>query len=221
MTALDADVRLRVYRAFADGGHPPTPGELAHATGMPLEEIGASLRRLAAGRALILGPNADRVAVAPPFSAVPTPFWVETAKGAWWGNCAWESLGVAALLETDATIRTSSGAAGAPMEVRVKRGRVEPGDLVVHVAMPAARWWDDVGYTCATILYFRDAREIGAWCASHGVARGETMTAEQCWRLAQRWFGGRFDPAWRRLTPEAAQSSLREVGLTGPFWNLR
>src|SRR5262245_53145586 len=139
MSALDSDVRLRVYRAVVDGGHPPTPAELARATSMPMEEIVASLRRLAAGRALILGPNADRVAVAPPFSAVRTRCWVETARGAWWGNCAWESLGIAALLEADATIRTSSGAAGGAMEVRVKRGRVEPGDVVVHVALPAAR----------------------------------------------------------------------------------
>ncbi|HKD99691.1 MAG TPA: organomercurial lyase [Planctomycetota bacterium] len=222
MTAsLDSDVRLRVYRHVVEKGHPPSVAELARATGIAETDVVASLRRLAAGRALILGPNADRIAVAPPFSAVPTPFWVETSKGSWWGNCAWESLGIAATLEIDARIRTASGAAAAPLEVVVRGGRVEPKDVVVHIVVPAARWWDDVGFTCSTILFFRGAGEVDAWCAAHGVPRGELLTAEQAWHLAKRWFGGRLDRDWRRLTPAEAKTSLREIGRTGPFWELR
>jgi len=78
---------------------------------------------------------------------VPAPFWVETPKGSWWGNCAWEALGIAALLECDASIRTTSGACGDALDVRVRDGVVEPSSVRMHVAVPAARWWDDVAFT--------------------------------------------------------------------------
>ena len=217
---LDRDVRLKVYEQLRDHGYPPSAAELAATLDVAVDDVLASFARLAEGRALILGATGDRVQVAPPFSAVPTPFWVETPRGAWWGNCAWESLGIPALLETDAVIRTTSGATGEDLEVRVVDGRLATDDVLVHVAVPARRWWEDVRFTCGTLLFFRAEGEVDAWCQARGIRRGGTAPAAAFWELAKVWFTGRFDPGWRRLTPAEARRSFEGVGLRGPFWEL-
>jgi hypothetical protein len=40
-------------------------------------------------------------------------------------------------------------------------------------------------------------------------------------RLARASYGGKLSPAWRRHTLEETEALLADVGLTGPFWNLR
>lgn len=86
--------------------------------------------------------------------------------------------------------------------------------------MPAARWWDDVRYTCGNILLFRSAEEVPAWPERHGVPTGAILTLRQAWRLAGDWFTGQLDPGWRRLTAEEARASFQAAGLTGEFWRL-
>ena len=218
--SVDRDVRLKVYEQFRDHGYPPSAAELAATLDVTVDDVLASFARLAEGRALILGKNGDRVHVAPPFSAVPTPFWVETPRGGFWGNCAWESLGIAALLETDAVIHTTSGATGERLEIVVHNGEAQPSNAPVHIAVPAKHWWDDVQFTCATLLFFHSEGEVDAWCQSRGIPRGEVITVGQCWQLAHGWFTHRFDPDWRRLTPEEVRQSFEEAGLTGEFWKL-
>ena len=217
---LDRLVRVTVYERFLEHGYPPSAYELASTFDREKDDVMASFARLSESRALILNRPGDRVIVAPPFSAVPTPFWVKTPRGAWWGNCAWEALGIAALLETDARIRTTSGATGEPLLVVVDSGRVGPENVLVHFTMPVHRWWEDVRFTCATLLFFRSRGEIDAWSQDHGLPRGEEITLSQCWTLARTWFMGRFDPDWKRLTPEEAKKSFEEVGLQGDFWKL-
>lgn len=47
------------------------------------------------------------------------------------------------------------------------------------------------------------------------------MTPEQCWQLAHGWYKDKTRPDWKRHSLEETESLLAEVGLTGPFWNLR
>ncbi len=87
--------------------------------------------------------------MANPLSAVPTPFVVETQADtgprSWYGNCIWDALGVIAMLQHDGRVLTSCGCCGESMAVTVRNSQVEskpPG--VVHFAIPARRWWDDI-----------------------------------------------------------------------------
>jgi hypothetical protein len=61
---------------------------------------------------------------------------------------------------------------------------------------------------------------VDAWCADRGVGRGATMTIPQAWNLAQKWYGTRLEPDFRRPTREEAQAIFESVGLTGGFWRL-
>ena len=59
------------------------------------------------------------------------------------------------------------------------------------------------------------------WCGRAGLARGETISLDQCWRLAKAWYADRLEPGWRRKTPEEAQAVFAEIGLMSDFWRLR
>ena len=52
------------------------------------------------------------------------------------------------------------------------------------------------------------------------MARGATLTVEQCWRLSQLWYPGRLAPNWHRRDAAEKQALFAEVGLTEPFWLL-
>jgi hypothetical protein len=146
--ALDRDVRLYIYRRFLDAGSPPGVTETAEAVGVSQEEAEASFRRLAEGRAIVLEPGKLDVWMAPPLSARPTGFRVEVAgRGRWWGTCAWDAPGIAAMLDADAVIFTSCPDCEEPLTLGVERGRLGPPEPVAHFAVPAKNWWDDIGFT--------------------------------------------------------------------------
>jgi hypothetical protein len=71
------------------------------------------------------------------------------------------------------------------------------------------------------MLIFRSEEHIDRWCRARSLGRGGTLEPEQGWKLALGWYKNKLDPAWRRHTPDEAESLLAQVGLTGPFWSLR
>ena len=146
MSDLDVRVRLHIYETLLDRGAAPTVAESAAALGVGDEDARGALRRLAAGRAIVLRPGTDDVLMAPPLSAVPTRFRVEAAGRSHWANCIWDALGVAAMLESDARIEARCGDCDETLELRVEDGRVH-GDGVVHFGLPARRWWEDIVFT--------------------------------------------------------------------------
>ena len=144
---LDRRVRLAVYRHFVERGGAPTPAELSGAVGEGPDRIAESLERLAEAHVLVLHPDTRRVWMAMPFSGIPTAFRVRTARGEWWANCAWDALGISAMLETPAEVITTCGDCGDPPPVRTTGRGLAVGAGVVHFAVPASEWWADIGFT--------------------------------------------------------------------------
>lgn len=143
----DTDVRLHVLERFLADGRPPSVAETAVALGAAEEDVAAAYRRLEDAHVLVLAPGSLDVWMANPLSAVPTPFPVETARGVFYGNCVWDALGIPALLRSDGTVAAACGDCGDPMPLRVRGGTLEPAEGVAHFAVPAARWWDNIGHT--------------------------------------------------------------------------
>lgn len=86
--------------------------------------------------------------MAMPFSAVPTEFRVPVGDRAVWANCAWDAFGVAAALDADVSFVTRCPESNAPLRAGVRHGRAfADAGAVAHIAVPAAHWWDDIGYT--------------------------------------------------------------------------
>lgn len=144
---LDGQVRLSVYRHFVRRGLAPSVSDLGDELGASPAVIAASLGRLAEAHVLVLDPATHELWMAMPFSAVPTGFRVRTPGGEWWANCAWDALGISAMLQAPAAISTSCADCGDPPPIRTTGLALSAGSGVVHFAVPAAFWWDDIGFT--------------------------------------------------------------------------
>ena len=148
MDALDLDVRRHVYFAIVVNGRPPTVDETARAFELQQREVEESYRRLHETHALVLRPDSAEVWIANPFCFAPTPHRVTAGGRVWTGTCAWDALGIPAALHTDGEIDSECACCGEPVGLRVENGElVEGADLLVHILVPARRWWDDVGFT--------------------------------------------------------------------------
>ena len=119
---------------------------MGEALGLSEEESAESFRRLADSHVIVLRPETLEVWMANPFSAVETPYRVETSQGSYYGNCAWDALGVVAMLGTDGVVATSCADCGERLELRVVDGELEA-EGVAHFLVPASHWWDDIGHT--------------------------------------------------------------------------
>jgi hypothetical protein len=147
VTDVDGRVRLAILERFAETGDAPVAAEVATAIGETEGAVAEAYSRLADAHLLVLRPGTREIWMAHPFSAVPTGFHVETERGSSYANCVWDALGIPAMLDTDARIETTCSDCGEPLELRVRDGDLEPLDWVAHFAVPAARWWDDIGHT--------------------------------------------------------------------------
>jgi alkylmercury lyase-like protein len=144
---LDTLLRHQIYSHTTRRGKPPTIPELSAATGEAFDRVRDSLARLAAGRIVVLQRESEEILMAPPFSAVPTPFLVETSRHTSYANCAWDAIGVSIMLRAPARIVSSCGCCGRSLTLDVLADRAPTASDVVHFAVPAARWWQDLVYT--------------------------------------------------------------------------
>jgi hypothetical protein len=129
VTDRDLALRRTIFAAFAATGEPPR-----------VEDV-ETLRSLAEQHVVVLGED-DRIVMAHPFAAHDRGARVETGGRAWRGSCAWDAFGiVAALGLAEALVTDASG-----VQIRFRDGRPID-DAVFHVAVPAAQWWADIGFT--------------------------------------------------------------------------
>jgi hypothetical protein len=120
MDDRDLALRRRLFEAFAAGEPPPQ----------------ADYSSLAAQHLVALDEHGE-VLMAHPFANHRDGARVDAAGGTWWGNCAWDAFGIVAALGLEDWTITAQGIT------------LRPGDddAVFHVLVPAAHWWDDIGFT--------------------------------------------------------------------------
>ncbi len=130
MTEAQLALRAEIFRSFAATGAPP---ELPDSP---------ELRALAERHVVVLDGD-GRIVMAHPFAAHTGGARVDAGGRTWWGNCAWDGFGIVhALALPEATV-TAQG-----VVVRMSGGVPdEAGGAVFEVAVPAARWWDDIAHT--------------------------------------------------------------------------
>lgn len=214
-------LHLQVLRHLIDDGFVPDRRALAQEAGLTEDEMAAALRNLADYHGVVLHPHTPEVWVIHPFSTAPTNFLVKNAHGEWWSNCAWCAFGAAAVLGGDVSIRTALGAVGKQVELHIQGGKLlEPG-YVVHFPVPMTKAWDNVIYTCSMMQLFENDAQVDAWCAQHGIAKGDVQPAEKVWQLSKIWYGKHLDPNWKKWTSSEAAQIFKQLGLKGPIWEVK
>jgi hypothetical protein len=139
-------VRRAIYDTIVSSGRAPTPGELATSFGADEEAVANSYRMLADAHVIVLRPGTVEIAWAPPFSAVHTSFQATVGSRSWHAPCAWDAFGIPAALKQDAIVDARCAWSGDRIACGVEHG-VAYGEGVIHLLVPAARFWDDIAYT--------------------------------------------------------------------------
>jgi hypothetical protein len=143
---FDSQLRLVVYRHTIRTGRVPLVSEMARAFSCPVPKVRSALARLSESHAFMLQENGELWRVAP-FSAISTAFPVRIKKCSWWGNCIWDALGIPAMLKNDAKIDAACACCNYEMKLEVKRGKLLQNDGIIHIAVPARDWYEDVVFT--------------------------------------------------------------------------
>ena len=216
----NAQLHYSIIRTIIDNGHAPTTQDLMLEFDANEHEVVEALYALERYHGVVLHPNEPKVWVIHPFSLAPTNFYVVSKAGSWWGNCAWCSLGVAALLNEDVTIKTSIGAEGKPLEVTIINGEIQEKDYYVHFPIPMKHAWNNVMYTCSTMLVFENETQIDRWCQRHSIPRGDIQPIENIWNFSKVWYGNHLDPNWTKWTMDEAKAMFKAYHLTGEIWAL-
>ena len=146
-SSVDQRVRLTVYRHIVDTGTAPPTANLVDILGVSWEEINSSLHRLNSNHALVLHPDTNKIWMAHPFSALPTPYPVKTKEITYYANCAWDALGIPALLQVDSITETACVDCQESLTIGISGDKLIGSDYVIHFSVPPRHFYDDVGFT--------------------------------------------------------------------------
>ena len=217
----DARVRAAINALFVERGGPPEADELMTRTALPRDEVFDALRRLDAAGSITLRPGTLDVWTAPPFSATPTIHHVTINEKKFWAGCAWCALGVC-VVAGPGRIHSLYGGEDTPFDLDVDDHGPRPlGETCVHFAVPAARWGESLGYSCATILFFESPDHEHDWLERTRLPAGRVVSLEQTWRLARTFFDRFSDPAPHTRHRSDWDAMFRGVGLDDPFFLLK
>jgi len=151
---FDTSVRLEIQETFIDGLPTPTVESIAAELRASVADVAAAFERLAAARVIVLEPGTRSIVMSAPFAGRPTDFVVTVDAVKHHANCIWDALGIVAMLrgaghDADAGIETHCADCGEALSVTIAGESVasRPAGVVAHFAVPAARWWADIGFT--------------------------------------------------------------------------
>jgi hypothetical protein len=117
-------VRAFVYQHFAATARPPDTAATASKFGLDEAQAAAIYAELHQRHALFLEPGSSAIRMAFPFSGVPTSSRVHARGRTYFANCAWDALGIPAVLSYG---RLSADCAGRRMGIDAPRfGRRGP-----------------------------------------------------------------------------------------------
>jgi Alkylmercury lyase len=221
----DRRVRKFVFDHFLARTYAPALEEIAHGCRLSSEAAASSLQRLEAGRHLKLLEGTQRILMAFPFSAVATPYRVTRRSGQrYFANCAWDAVAFHPMLQEPVEIDSFCHHCGIPLHLGVQSGRAvsdRPEPPLVHLALPAAEWWNDIVRTCSnTMVFFDSAVHLEEWRVAGHSRSGAALSIEQIVELSRPIYGGKMDLGYSRPSPAELRAHFERLGLGGEFWKI-
>ena len=145
---IDATALRRfIYEEILANGTPPNTDRIAAQFGVDAADARRSLAAMKIGKTVLIHPKTGEVWMAGPFAASQTSYEVSRDGKRWWGNCAWDMLGVATLVGFPVTVRGSCEDCGDTLLLEIESREQKMPDWIVHLLVPARNWYDDVGFT--------------------------------------------------------------------------
>ncbi len=142
----EAKLRMFIYKHILKTGRAPLVAEMAEGLSLSRAEANRALEHLCQNHAFVQQENGELWRAAP-FSAVPSGFAAEAGKRSWWGNCIWDALGILAAIKKDGRVLASCGCCNRAMTLNVKKGRLVETEGLIHFAVPACDWYNDIVFT--------------------------------------------------------------------------
>ena len=143
------EFRFVIYQQFVETGSAPTRQGLTEIVG-DLDTVDDLLCELHDRHMLVLDDRPGRhgeIRMALPFAAEQTNWRVTAKQGAWWANCAWDSLAILAALHSDGHIDSTWSDTAEPVHLTVSHGELDTSDGYICFPLPTSRWWDDIVFT--------------------------------------------------------------------------
>ncbi|SHF79035.1 alkylmercury lyase family protein [Flavisolibacter ginsengisoli] len=215
----NSNLHYHIIKGIIENGFATTIDQLADTLNAGKQEVIKGLYELQEYHGVVLHPKEPKVWVIHPFSLAPTNFFVRSEKGEWWGNCAWCSLGIAALLKEDLKITTTIGGETKQIEINILNGAVQEKNLFVHFPISMKKAWDNVIYTCSNMLVFENEEQVNSWTRKHNIPKGDIQPIEKIWDFSKRWYGNHLNPEWTKWTVDDAKRIFKEFQLEGEIWN--
>jgi hypothetical protein len=144
---VDCSADSSFHFSAAETGRIPTACDVARLLETSPAEVASAFARIQQRRLLLLEPDGTTIRMAPPFSGVPTQHRVRAGGVEYYANCAWDALGIPAALHQPAEVYSLCEQSLQQLHLSVGPDGPPPSDWLFHVAIPAARWWDDLVYT--------------------------------------------------------------------------
>lgn len=140
-------VRHFVYTHLAETTRPPSVGETAAHFDISTEEASGLYIKLHDRHTLLLDSDKMAIRMANPFSGIPTDFKVHANRMTYFANCAWDMLGIPAVLHCDAVIDAVFAESNEAVKLEVHNGQITNNQLLIHFPLPFSRWYDDLVFT--------------------------------------------------------------------------
>ncbi len=144
LSQQDWDIRLYIYQVMTTTGQPPDYQSIAKHFMIEPELARQALHRLNDAHALFLRPESNDIMMAFPLSGIQTDYQVMVDDVTLYANCAWDSLGIPAMLGKDADITVTHPTTHEPIYYSIKDGNLQSPDGMIHFAIPFAQWYDNL-----------------------------------------------------------------------------
>lgn len=218
-------IRKFVFDHFLQHARPPVIEELMQKFQLSRTKSYEYLKQLEAARHLKLVPGTQRILMAWPFSAIPTPFHVTLGDGRnYFANCAWDAVAFQVMLKEELGIYSYCHHCAEPLSMKLSNQGVEsmhPEGVLVYLALPAAKWWDDIINSCSNhMTFFHSQPHLTDWFKANAGEKGEALTIDQTLKLSVPIYKDKVELDYKRPSKDELTHHFKSLGLEGDFWRL-
>ncbi len=218
-------VRKYIFNDFLEKSVPPVLEQIMTKFELSRADAFDAIKQLEAARHLALLKGTQRILMAWPFSSIVTPFHVKVDnKGSYFANCSWDSIAFHVMLGNDVVVESYCHHCGEDINVELRNQGVEsahPSSVLVYLAIPAARWWDDIITTCSNnMTFFSSIEHIQEWLQAGQDEGGEAITIEKTLKLSVPIYKEKMNIDYARPAKADLTEYFESIGLHGDFWKL-